>query len=162
MRWIPFQTNKQVNAMTETDIKRCRKTERERSGKPAVVIVHGPDAKLSLSVASPKVQIASQLDRVQSIRFHNLSISASISVVSHPTDQSCIWSTLPRNLGSPAHTMSSDGSADSGQLSTGQQDALQTYMTVTGQEPDAAIPLLQRSQWNVQVSSKLMNTRYPS
>lgn len=39
-----------------------------------------------------------------------------------------------------------------GELSESQQTSLQTYMTVTGQEPDAAIPILQRSQWNVQVS----------
>lgn len=46
---------------------------------------------------------------------------------------------------------SQDGGADIGELSSTQQEALQTYMNVTGQEPDAAIPLLQRSQWNVQV-----------
>ncbi|CRG89412.1 FAS-associated factor 2 [Talaromyces islandicus] len=39
-----------------------------------------------------------------------------------------------------------------GELSDSQQTALQTYMNVTGQEPDAAIPLLQRSQWNVQIA----------
>lgn len=42
-----------------------------------------------------------------------------------------------------------------GELSESQQTSLQTYMTVTGQEPDAAIPILQRSQWNVQVSLTL-------
>lgn len=46
---------------------------------------------------------------------------------------------------------SQDGGTDIGELSSTQQEALQTYMNVTGQEPDAAIPLLQRSQWNVQV-----------
>ncbi|OKL64720.1 hypothetical protein UA08_01073 [Talaromyces atroroseus] len=46
---------------------------------------------------------------------------------------------------------SQNGATDNGQLSTSQQESLQTYMTVTGQEPDAAIPLLQRSQWNVQL-----------
>lgn len=46
---------------------------------------------------------------------------------------------------------SQDEVTDNGELTTSQQEALQTYMTVTGQEPDAAIPLLQRSQWNVQV-----------
>lgn len=50
---------------------------------------------------------------------------------------------------------SQDGGADIGELSSTQQEALQTYMNVTGQEPDAAIPLLQRSQWNVQVCSQL-------
>ncbi|KUL85600.1 hypothetical protein ZTR_08014 [Talaromyces verruculosus] len=47
---------------------------------------------------------------------------------------------------------SQDGGADMGELSSTQQEALQTYMNVTGQEPDAAIPLLQRSQWNVQIA----------
>ncbi|EEA25451.1 UBX domain-containing protein 10 [Talaromyces marneffei ATCC 18224] len=47
---------------------------------------------------------------------------------------------------------SQDGGTDIGELSSTQQEALQTYMNVTGQEPDAAIPLLQRSQWNVQIA----------
>jgi FAS-associated factor 2 len=50
--------------------------------------------------------------------------------------------------------MSSADGPDIGQLSETEQAALQTYMTVTGQEPDAAIPLLRRSQWNVQVSDR--------
>lgn len=40
---------------------------------------------------------------------------------------------------------------DIAELSPSEQEALQTYTTVTGQEPSAAIPLLRRSQWNVQV-----------
>ena len=40
---------------------------------------------------------------------------------------------------------------DIGQLSSSQQTALQTYTAVTGDEPSTAIPLLQRSEWNVQV-----------
>lgn len=40
---------------------------------------------------------------------------------------------------------------DPGQLSESQQLALGTYTSVTNQEPSAAIPLLQRSEWNVQV-----------
>ena len=36
-------------------------------------------------------------------------------------------------------------------LSDSQQVALQTYTSVTDQDLAAAIPLLQRSQWNVQV-----------
>ncbi|KAL9115310.1 MAG: hypothetical protein Q9187_007314 [Circinaria calcarea] len=40
---------------------------------------------------------------------------------------------------------------DVGQLSENQQIALQTYTSVTNQELPAAIPVLQRSQWNVQV-----------
>ena len=40
---------------------------------------------------------------------------------------------------------------DVAQLSESQQLALGTYTSVTNQEPSAAIPLLQRSEWNVQV-----------
>jgi FAS-associated factor 2 len=40
---------------------------------------------------------------------------------------------------------------DVAQLSESQRDALETYTNVTGQDPLEAIPLLQRSQWNVQV-----------
>ena len=36
-------------------------------------------------------------------------------------------------------------------LSPSQQEALDQYMQVTNQDADAAIPLLQRSEWNVQV-----------
>lgn len=38
-----------------------------------------------------------------------------------------------------------------GQLSPSQQEALQQYLQVTNQEVKDAVPLLQRSQWNVQV-----------
>jgi FAS-associated factor 2 len=41
---------------------------------------------------------------------------------------------------------------DVGQLSEEQQLALEQYTSVTDQDIQAAIPLLQRSQWNVQVS----------
>ena len=44
-----------------------------------------------------------------------------------------------------------DTDFDVGQLSGSQQTALQTYTSVTNQELSAAIPVLQRSQWNVQV-----------
>lgn len=37
------------------------------------------------------------------------------------------------------------------QLNESQQIALGTYTSVTNQEPSAAVPLLQRSEWNVQV-----------
>ena len=48
------------------------------------------------------------------------------------------------------------GSAfDPGQLSESQQLALGTYTSVTNQEPSAAIPLLRRSEWNVQVNNSL-------
>jgi FAS-associated factor 2 len=40
---------------------------------------------------------------------------------------------------------------DISQLSESQQLALQTYTSVTDQDVQAAIPLLQRSQWNVEV-----------
>jgi FAS-associated factor 2 len=45
---------------------------------------------------------------------------------------------------------SSEG--DISQLSEEQQLALQQYVGVTDQDTQAAIPLLARSQWNVQVS----------
>lgn len=47
--------------------------------------------------------------------------------------------------------MSGDSAVDIGQLSPEQQQALQQYTDVTGQEITNAIPLLERSQWNVQV-----------
>ena len=37
------------------------------------------------------------------------------------------------------------------QLSSTQQSALQSYTAVTNQDLTSAIPLLQRSQWNVNV-----------
>jgi FAS-associated factor 2 len=47
--------------------------------------------------------------------------------------------------------MASPGEVDIGQLSPSQQEALQQYTAVTNQEVSAAIPILQRAQWNVQV-----------
>ncbi len=47
-----------------------------------------------------------------------------------------------------------DTDFDPNQLSISQQEALGTYTAVTNQEPAAAIPLLERSQWNVQVSTQ--------
>jgi FAS-associated factor 2 len=44
-----------------------------------------------------------------------------------------------------------DPGTDQESLSPGQQDALQQYIQVTQQEIKDAIPLLQRSEWNVQV-----------
>ncbi|EXJ59463.1 uncharacterized protein A1O5_12088 [Cladophialophora psammophila CBS 110553] len=41
---------------------------------------------------------------------------------------------------------------DIAQLSASQQEALQTYTSVTDQDPIAAIPLLQRCEWNVQIA----------
>ena len=46
---------------------------------------------------------------------------------------------------------------DTGQLSPSQQDALQQFMQFTNQEAKDAIPLLTRSQWNVQVRLKLQS-----
>ncbi|KAI4205973.1 MAG: hypothetical protein LQ346_001352 [Caloplaca aetnensis] len=45
-----------------------------------------------------------------------------------------------------------DTDFDPNKLSIGQQEALGTYTAVTNQEPAAAIPLLERSQWNVQIA----------
>jgi len=47
--------------------------------------------------------------------------------------------------------MASTGDFDLSQLSPSQQEALQQYTDVTSQEVQDAVPLLQRSQWNVQV-----------
>lgn len=41
------------------------------------------------------------------------------------------------------------------QLNENQQLALGTYTSVTNQEPSAAVSLLQRSEWNVQVGKIL-------
>ncbi|TPX14952.1 uncharacterized protein E0L32_005061, partial [Thyridium curvatum] len=48
--------------------------------------------------------------------------------------------------------MASEGDFDIGQLSESQQEALQQYTAVTNQEVKDAVPLLQRSQWNVQIA----------
>lgn len=53
-----------------------------------------------------------------------------------------------------------DTADDTGQLSPSQQDALQQYMQLTNQEAKDAIPLLTRSQWNVQVRLKLRVVSY--
>ncbi|KAK1781301.1 hypothetical protein QBC45DRAFT_405784 [Copromyces sp. CBS 386.78] len=48
--------------------------------------------------------------------------------------------------------MASDNALDIAQLSPERQQALQQYTDVTGQEITDAIPLLERSQWNVQIA----------
>ncbi|KAI1771671.1 UBX domain-containing protein [Hypoxylon cercidicola] len=48
--------------------------------------------------------------------------------------------------------MASNGDVDIGQLSPEQQSALEQYTQVTAQDIKDAIPLLQRSQWNVQIA----------
>jgi FAS-associated factor 2 len=47
--------------------------------------------------------------------------------------------------------MASDGEFDLDQLSASQQTAVLQYSEVTSQDIKDAIPLLQRSQWNVHV-----------
>jgi hypothetical protein len=44
---------------------------------------------------------------------------------------------------------------DLDQLSDSERTALEMYMGVTSQEPSEAIPLLRRSEWNVQVGCSL-------
>jgi FAS-associated factor 2 len=41
---------------------------------------------------------------------------------------------------------------DISQLTESQQESLQTYIAVTDQDPTAALPLLQRCEWNVQIA----------
>ncbi|KAK3396149.1 hypothetical protein B0T20DRAFT_262568 [Sordaria brevicollis] len=48
--------------------------------------------------------------------------------------------------------MAGEAALDIGQLSAEQQQVLQQYTDVTGQEVTDAIPLLERSQWNVQIA----------
>ncbi|EEP82195.1 conserved hypothetical protein [Uncinocarpus reesii 1704] len=48
--------------------------------------------------------------------------------------------------------MSGEESNTTADLTAAQQEALQTYIAVTSQEPSDAIPLLQRSEWNVQIA----------
>jgi FAS-associated factor 2 len=45
-------------------------------------------------------------------------------------------------------------STDIAGLTPDQQSVLDQYMAVTNQDPDKAIPLLNRTQWNVQVSCR--------
>lgn len=47
--------------------------------------------------------------------------------------------------------MSDDAGVDLAQLSPDQQAALEQYTAVTAQDVKDAVPLLERSQWNVQV-----------
>jgi FAS-associated factor 2 len=47
--------------------------------------------------------------------------------------------------------MASEAEPDLSQLTPSQQETLQQYTDVTSQEIKDAIPLLQRSQWNLQV-----------
>lgn len=54
----------------------------------------------------------------------------------------------------------SDSDMDIGSLNETQQLALGTYTAVTNQDPSAAIALLRRSEWNVQVSEHLGTDSY--
>lgn len=56
--------------------------------------------------------------------------------------------------------MSSSG-LDISELSDSEKTALETYTAVTGQAPSEAIPLLRRSQWNVQVQTTVTDAPYP-
>ena len=47
---------------------------------------------------------------------------------------------------------------DLGSLSAEQQATLQQYTAVTNQEIEAAVPLLQRCEWNAQVTSSPIST----
>lgn len=47
--------------------------------------------------------------------------------------------------------MAGEAEFDPAQLSPSQQEALQQYIQFTNQDPKDAVPLLERSQWNVQV-----------
>lgn len=47
--------------------------------------------------------------------------------------------------------MAEEAAVDLSELSPSQQEALEQYTAVTNQEIKDAVPLLQRSQWNVQV-----------
>jgi FAS-associated factor 2 len=49
---------------------------------------------------------------------------------------------------------------DISQLNEAQQLALQQYASVTDQEIGAAIPILQRSQWNVEASRAILLLQY--
>jgi hypothetical protein len=51
--------------------------------------------------------------------------------------------------------MATEPDFDIASLTETQQEALQQYTDVTSQEIKDAIPLLERSQWNVQVSSSM-------
>lgn len=48
--------------------------------------------------------------------------------------------------------MTSSSDTDVSHLTAEQQESLQTYISITDQETSQALPLLERSQWNVQVS----------
>lgn len=51
-----------------------------------------------------------------------------------------------------SNSTSSAGSLDIADLSEAQQKALQTFITVTDQDPIAAIPILQRWEWNAEIA----------
>lgn len=53
--------------------------------------------------------------------------------------------------------MAGEGEFDIAQLTPTQQEALQQYTSVTDQDIKDAVPILQRSQWNVQVWARLLS-----
>lgn len=66
----------------------------------------------------------------------------------------CVLEFDPRR--SQKHHSEMDDTVDVGQLSPDQQEALQQYTSVTAQDIKDAVPLLQRSQWNVQVGNQTL------
>ena len=66
-----------------------------------------------------------------------------------------------RSLEFKARFIMASSQVDLGQLSESQRSALEMYTSVTNQEPSSAIPLLQRSQWNVQVCWLIPFKRQP-
>lgn len=53
-----------------------------------------------------------------------------------------------------------DGEPDISDLSPEQQEALQQYTMITDQSVQDAIPLLQRSQWNAQVRTCMVQSAF--
>lgn len=64
----------------------------------------------------------------------------------------CFTTELSPSLGTILPTTMSRPSMDLSQLNEAQQTALQMYTSVTNQEPLAAMPILQRAEWNVQIA----------
>jgi hypothetical protein len=60
----------------------------------------------------------------------------------------------------PPSAMASSG-VDLAALTPDQQATLQQFTAVTNQEVEAAVPLLQRCEWNVQVRHSILPAGYP-
>ena len=73
----------------------------------------------------------------------------SVAISCHVT----FGSPITRRLSAATYSATmSAAEVDLDQLSESERLALEQYTSVTGQDPAEAIPLLRRSQWNVQVS----------